>query len=290
VPELFAHNADPANEVGVAYMLLEYIHGTTAAELREIHGTAPATYGTPEQDHKFRKQMAKIQAEVLSFTFPLIGSLYYSEDKSSFYIGPSLETGKGPWKTSTDYYRDLADHRLKNAAARGVPRAKDSPAFALPVLLNHLMTIHSEEHTGPFRLINRDFGAHNILVDNDFNIVGVVDFDGVMAGPLEMAAQYPVLSCMTLEPPGVVQTNPHVLARIERTKPVLAGYKEWLGKYEAELGDGSAAVAGRLGSTSALVFLGLLRCAALSPSENEEWFTSALGMLREYAEGQANGN
>jgi hypothetical protein len=33
VPELFAHNADPANEVGATYMLLDYIHGTTASEL-----------------------------------------------------------------------------------------------------------------------------------------------------------------------------------------------------------------------------------------------------------------
>jgi hypothetical protein len=247
-------------------------------------------YGTREQDLRFREQMAKIQAEVLSFKFPLIGSLYYSEEKSSFYVGPDLQIGKGPWKTSTEYYRDLANELLRMTVTRGVAATKEKASFALPVLLNHLLTIHSEEQTGPFRLINPDFGAHNTLVDHDFNIVGVVDFDGVMAGPLEMSAQYPVLSCMTLEPPGVVRTNPHALARIERTKPVLARYKEWLGKYEAELGDdGSAPVASRLGSTSALVFLGLLRCAALSPSENEEWLASALKMLKEYAEELAKG-
>jgi hypothetical protein len=226
VPGLFAHDGDSANEVGAAYMLLEYIHGTTAAELAEIHGSAPATYGTAEKDHKFREQMARIQAEVLSFKFPLIGGLYYSTETSTFYIGPDLETGKDPWKTSTEYYRDLTDHLLKKTDTLGVPRAKETHAFALPVLLNHLMTLHSEERAGPFRLINRDFGAHNILVDNDFNIVGVVDFDGVMAGPLEMAAQYPVLSCMKVDPPGVVRTNPHVLAQIERTKPVVERYKK----------------------------------------------------------------
>jgi hypothetical protein len=85
-------------------------------------------------------------------------------------------------------------------ATRGSRKVRETPSFALPVLLNHLMGIHSQERTGPFRLFNRDFGAHNILVDNDFNIVGIIDFDGVVASPLEAAAQYPVLSAMGLDP------------------------------------------------------------------------------------------
>jgi hypothetical protein len=96
VPEVFAYDGDSTNEAGVAYMFLEYIHGTTASELSEMHGSALTTYGMAAQDQKFRQQMAKIQAEVLSFKFPLIGSLYYSSETSSFYIGSDLETGKGP--------------------------------------------------------------------------------------------------------------------------------------------------------------------------------------------------
>ena len=41
------------------------------------------------------------------------------------------------------------------------------------------MAIYSDKHTGPFRLVNRDFGAHNILVEDNYSIVGIVDFDSV---------------------------------------------------------------------------------------------------------------
>lgn len=46
VPEVFAHDSNPSNEVSVAYMFLEYIHGTTADELAERCGSPLATFGT----------------------------------------------------------------------------------------------------------------------------------------------------------------------------------------------------------------------------------------------------
>ncbi|KAI2463405.1 kinase-like domain-containing protein [Annulohypoxylon bovei var. microspora] len=285
VPELFAYDANSSNEVGVCWMLMEYIHGTTAAELQIIKDSEPAIYGSIEQDRKLRDQMAKIQAEVLSFKFQDIGSLYYSEDTSSFFIGPDVETGKGPWKLSTDYYYDLADNLLKNTAARCSEKAKNSPSFILPTLLNHLLGIHSEERAGPFRLVNADFGAHNILVDDDFNVVGIVDFDGVRAAPLEAAAQFPVLSCMGLEPPGHVDPRPAVQERIKRSKPQIDRYKEFLIKHEAELGDGSAPVGHRLGSTSALIYKAFQNYSMLSTSSYEKWFEFALKVTRDYADG-----
>lgn len=44
------------------------------------------------------------------------------------------------------------------------------------------MCLDSEAPTGLFRLINRAIDAHNVLVDNDSSIVGIMGFDGVMAG------------------------------------------------------------------------------------------------------------
>ncbi|KAJ4304254.1 hypothetical protein N0V88_001867 [Collariella sp. IMI 366227] len=79
--------------------------------------------------------------------------------------------------------------------------------------------------TGPFRLTNRDFEAHNTLVNSDFNIVGVIDFDGVIAAPLEVVAQYPVLSCLQIEPLGVVYTNPVAVERV--TEPEVRGIMRW---------------------------------------------------------------
>jgi len=274
---------DCSNEVGARYMLMEYIHGTTASELRRIKSCKPSTYGTSEQDRKFREQMAKIQAEVLLCRFQKIGSLYYSKETSDFYIGPDVEMGKGPWTSSMDYYLDLADHLIKKTAARFGEETKQSPSFALPTLFNFLMSMLSEERTGPFRLINRDFGAHNILVNDDFDIVGVVDFDGVMAAPMEVVSQYPVLSCLEVEPPGHVETNPFAIEWIKQTEPQLARYKGLLMKYEAELGDGSAPVASRLGTTPAMLFQGMICYAICLWNENDKWWASGLKILGEYA-------
>jgi hypothetical protein len=79
----------------------------------------------------------------------------------------------------------------------------------LPAILT-LLRLHGgpAETTGPFRLTNRDFGAHNLLVDDDFDIVVVIDFDGVMAAPLAAVAQYPALSFLDPDPPGFVPTMP----------------------------------------------------------------------------------
>ena len=64
----------------------------------------------------------------------------------------------------------------------------DSPSFALPTLLSYFESTYGKETASPFRLTNRDFGPHNILVDGDFCVISVVDLDGVVAGPLEAMA------------------------------------------------------------------------------------------------------
>ncbi|KAI1299030.1 kinase-like domain-containing protein [Xylaria venustula] len=283
VPEVFVYNQDPSNHVGAPYMLIEYIHGTTASKLGEIRSTTyPVTYGTPEQDRKFRRQMAKIQAEVLMFQFPKIGSLYYDKDKDDFYIGREIETGRGPWTSSADYYRDLADVLMKEDATRYYRNPEKEKYFCAPLLLSHLMSIHTKVNKGPYNLINRDFGPHNVLVDNEFNIVGVIDFDGVFAAPPEAVAQYPRFFGLDVEAPGIVATKPAVIKRIEYAKPKLAEYRRLLMEYEAALNDGNATISSLLGSRSAIIHSGFDDLAAAIAPQYETWFTSALSMLREY--------
>lgn len=157
MPEVFAYDAASDNEAGVPYML-----GTTARTSRDITGSAPSVFGTAEQDKTFREQMARIQAELLSFSFAEIGSLYYSKEMFDFFNGPDLNTGKGPWSSASDYYYDLTNAMMKRAVVRYPDQVKDTPPFTLPALLNHLLNIYSEVSTGPFRLSNLDLGAHNI--------------------------------------------------------------------------------------------------------------------------------
>ncbi|KAF4341380.1 hypothetical protein FBEOM_4729 [Fusarium beomiforme] len=128
-----------------------------------------------------------------------VASMKFLRSKSSitvpeFFIGSELETGKGLWKFAIEYYNDRANHGLHVFIHHGSPDIHTTSSFAYPILCKHLMSLYSDSSSnkGRFSLANRDFGAHNLLVDDDFQIFGVIDFDGVMAAPVEVVAQYPV--------------------------------------------------------------------------------------------------
>lgn len=50
----------------------------------------------------------------------------------------------------------------------------------------------SQHDRGPFRLIHPDFGHNNIIVDDEFNILGVIDWEESFIGPSEMVARFPI--------------------------------------------------------------------------------------------------
>jgi hypothetical protein len=188
------------------------------------------------------------------------------KETDDFYIGPELQTGKGPWTSSTEYYDDLVCHLLESAIMRG--DVKKSQSLMVPSILNNPMRINGERRPGPFQLTNRDFGAHNILVNDDCDIVGVIDLDIVMAAPLEIVAQYPTFSFLDVEPPGAVYSHPAAIERVRRTAPRLQQYKDLLGTWESQGEDGTK-VADRLGSTSASIYRGMAAYAQHQISVNE---------------------
>ncbi|PNY24387.1 Uncharacterized protein TCAP_05683 [Tolypocladium capitatum] len=99
-------------------------------------------YGTPDQDRMFRQQMASIQVTLAPFTFDQIGSLYRDEQTSDFFIGPEVETGKGPWASSLDYYTDVADHALRTYVGSAEPDVQECCSFANPILFKYLISLY----------------------------------------------------------------------------------------------------------------------------------------------------
>jgi len=88
-----------------------------------------------------------------------------------------------------------------------------------------LLYSQNSSRGGLFSLINRDFGAYNLLVNDDFEIIGVIDFNGVMATLIEVVAQYPLLLGLEREPHRHIETRPFVIDRIKRIEPKLKDYK-----------------------------------------------------------------
>ncbi|KAF5672697.1 kinase-like domain-containing protein [Fusarium denticulatum] len=287
VPAVHSYSVDTNNQVGAPYILMDYIHGTVAMELRDANEYEGGLFGTPDQDRAFRKQMAEIQATLSSFKFSEIGSLYQDNETADFFIGPEIETGKGPWSSSVEYYDHLANHALQVCVQHASPDVKTASSFANPILFRHLMSLYRQQNSSEesFSLVNRDFGAHNLLVDETFQIVGVIDFDGVMAAPIEVVAQYPVLTGLNREPPGCVETRPAAIERIERTKPKLKEYKEMLAAAERKLGnndEGATPIADLLLSDAASVFQGLVRYQGYQVFVNDQWMEAYLKLVRDH--------
>ena len=283
------YSADSTNDVGAPYILMDYINGTVATELRNTKESVVGMFGTPDQDRKFRQQLAGIQVTLSSFTFDQIGSLYQDEHTSDFFIGPEVETGKGPWMSSLDYYADLANHTLQVCVRSAALDVQTSCSFAIPALFKHLISIygHTNSMGGPFSLVNRDFGAHNVLVNDDFDIVGAIDFDGVMAAPIEIVAQYPVLTGLEREPPEHVETRPAAIDRIRRTGPRLQEYKVMIEIAEAGIGisnERNPSVASLMFSEAASIVQGLLRYSSHQRSVNDKWMEAYLKLLRRCAD------
>ncbi|KAI0398956.1 hypothetical protein F4802DRAFT_611243 [Xylaria palmicola] len=287
VPEVHSYSVDPTNDVGAPYILMDYINGTVATELRQAKKCEIGLFGTSDQDRKFRKQMAGIQVTLSSFKFDQIGSLYWDEQTSDFFIGSDIETGKGPWKSSMDYYADLANHALQECVTYAAPNAQTSWSFVIPIIFKHLISLYVDSSSmgGPFSLANRDFGAHNLLVDNDFEIVGVIDLDGVMAAPIEVVAQYPVLTGLVQEPPGHVETKPAAIDRIRRTGPRLQEYKDMVEAAEAGIGignEGNTPIANLMLSEASSVLQGLVRYQGHQDFVNDKWMEAYLKLLRKH--------
>lgn len=265
---------------------MDYIDGTVATELRVAKNCDVGLFGTPDQDRKFRERMASIQVELSSFKFDRIGSLYQDEKTLDFFIGPEIETGKGPWTDSMDYYTDLANHALQVCVADAAPDVQTSCSFAIPILFKHLISLYGQNsRTGPFSLTNRDFGAHNLLVNDDFEIIGVIDFDGVMAAPIEVVAQYPSLTGLEREPPGHVETRPLAINRIKMTEPKLKEYKNLVEIAEAGMGgskNGEESIANLMLSNATSVYQGLLRYAGHQKFVNDKWMAAYVRLLREH--------
>lgn len=285
MPIVHGHDLSPTNEVGAPYMLMDYIHGTTAIALYKARGCAAYSFGTSDQNQRFRRQMARIQVELASLTFDRIGSLWAERDFQGFTIGAEIETGEGPWETAESYYSALTDHRLRVAETDAEPDVRTCDSFALPRKFPAVIQQLQSRATGPYHLGNRDFGAHNVLVDHEFNIVGLIDFDGVLAAPIEVVAQPPDFMGLAAEVPGHVETRPIALERIERDKHLLPQYVGFLrdaikDRETATSQEDHSGLADAVGSKGAMAVQGLAAYGMHSASVNDRWMAAYDHMLQ----------
>lgn len=268
---------------------MDYIHGNVASEMRLAKDCALGLYGTPEQDWSFRREMAMIQAVLATFTFDQIGSLYQGPATEEFFVGPDIETDKRPWSNSSDYYADMAQHSLQVCVNNAAPEVLTSASFTLPVIFTDLMEFcggsdgnSSNGPAAPFCLTNRDLGPHNLLVDEEFHIVGVIDLDGIMAAPYEVAAQFPLFAGLDPEPPGHFETKPMALERIKRTEPLIREYNGMVKEIEEGANSPGQKIWNIMLSNGARVVQGLSQYKGHQKFVNDKWMDAYARLLTEH--------
>ena len=122
--------------------------------------------------------------------FPKIGAVTRSED-GTYDVGPLPELG-GPFETVSDYLKAWAreakfahsPNRIKELCGDlGGEVAASTAQF--PQLLAQLSDEIPIRNNGPFPLAHVDFGHNNIIVNDGYKVLGVIDWEHAFAAPWE---------------------------------------------------------------------------------------------------------
>ncbi|KAK7991531.1 hypothetical protein PG988_000325 [Apiospora saccharicola] len=193
VPEVFGFKADDDNPVGAAFILMEYIPGNVATDADggypSHHGRIPLT----RQEIFFRS------VQIASIRFPKIGTITWSRD-SGFDIGPFPIIG-GPFETATSFFRAWAAHaffpmpvdEIKKILEKGpvddVLRSIQSFPERIEAKAHQLSSFDS----GPFPVAHPDFFHSNIVINREYEVLSVIDWEGTCTLPWELMEFPPFL-------------------------------------------------------------------------------------------------
>jgi hypothetical protein len=190
VPEIFAYESNCDNDVGVAFMLMEYIPADTAMD---SFGGYPVHKGKtpPEFKTQFYATMARIQVEIASVRFPQIGSVIQCSD-GIYSVGPIPGIG-GPFDSAADFFKAWVQ-KMKFPYNENTIRERTPAEYVhgiiesikeFPLKLSNLAQRYRFEE-GPFPIVHTDLYKSNVLVDSEYRVQGVIDWENAITAPWEM--------------------------------------------------------------------------------------------------------
>jgi Phosphotransferase enzyme family len=177
VPEIHDWAIDsPSNPIGVGYILMD-----------KLVGKPLSAWNLNNEDRKrVLRQLADVYIALKQHPFQEIGCLLDPDDLS---VGPVLEESTidadggnlcllGPFKSALEYRTTSIKHQI-DLILRGESYT-DNPVDAYIVhrfILDVIIGSITRNEKGPFFLKHMDDKGDHILVDNDFHIVGIIDWE-----------------------------------------------------------------------------------------------------------------
>ncbi|KAF5538846.1 altered inheritance of mitochondria 9 mitochondrial [Fusarium mexicanum] len=192
VPEVYSWDPTNNNEISAPFICMSFVTGETVSSV----------WFKDSMDESAREQFrlnvltstAAIMAKFSTMTFDKIGSLMQAED-GSIFVGPVFEwdendDGSVHAKATRTYFS--TDEFMACSIA---PSTKDDNSWGraedklLKVLLENAPFLRSHSH---FVLCPPDFDSQNVLVDEQGNVIGLIDWDHCQTVPPQLGyACYP---------------------------------------------------------------------------------------------------
>ncbi|KAK3372046.1 hypothetical protein B0H63DRAFT_503437 [Podospora didyma] len=176
-----------AINAGAAYMLIEGFHGYSLSNIDHNIYDLPIL----AQEHIFT-QWTSFQAELAAFTFPQIGSISQFSADTGPIVGAIAASWidriptASPFQSRWDYF----------ALKRKRPCTESNRCATLsPLVFRNIVhdteIFKSSQGPFPFNHMDMDMGMQNILIDDDFNFVAVIDWEFAQSAPWEVH-RYPL--------------------------------------------------------------------------------------------------
>jgi len=186
IPTVFGYDASTEN-IGYRYILMEALPG-------QVLNSRMALSVPDAHQEKFGAQLAIYFYELSTIRFNQIGRLGYSHESGQHAILPFSVPGSsksiGPLNTSFEYfYRLRKEHTVSILRDHAGEQEWVAAARLLETAVTSMIT--EDNIHGPFPLCHIDFHYNNILVDDEFNITGLIDWSHAQIVPVERFAIIP---------------------------------------------------------------------------------------------------
>ncbi|KAF9772981.1 hypothetical protein IL306_009275, partial [Fusarium sp. DS 682] len=143
--------------------------------------------------------------QLAAVRLPQIGTVVSLNADGTCQQGPIPGLG-GPFNTATEFFQawaakakfGMTEEKLREAS--GPYAAEIVPSVSsFPESISRLAGRLSVLDRGPFPLCHGDFGHNNIIVDDAYQILGIIDWETAFAGPWEIFGDFP-LTLSTVPP------------------------------------------------------------------------------------------
>ncbi|KAK1966174.1 hypothetical protein LY78DRAFT_703131 [Colletotrichum sublineola] len=241
IPEVHAIEARRDCEVKAPFMLMDCLPGNVGMDLGM---TIPRPY-----KQTFLRRLAQIHVQLATVQLPMIGTIVSRNEDGTYRQGPIRGLG-GPFNTATEFFEawaakttfGMTEEELQTTSGQYADEIIPSVS-SFPRSISNLASRLSARDHGPFPLCHGDFGHNNIVVDDEYHVLGLIDWEASFAGPWEMVGDFPLT--LSMVPPAMdapwnynKQGDPNT----EELKQQLADQKSYVvavKKAENSMGTGS---------------------------------------------------